>query len=193
MTANADGSLTIDGHGPWRQVAPRLFQGPNGRRLGFEIRGHVISGGSVSHSRLERHPWWAEPQFTVLPFFAALAFVLSGIIPALRTRLGRSARLVGWLSAVGGTILLGSLAFEFQYGPDLYVADREIIALLFRIPMQLTLAMLAIIPVVFAASIRANAWHGWTGRLYGATLSVAALVIVILAGHFGLIGHIRGV
>jgi CubicO group peptidase (beta-lactamase class C family) len=193
VTANADGTLMIDGQGPWRQVAPRLFQGPNGRRLGFEIRGQVISGGSVSHSRLERHPWWAQPQFTVAPLFAALTFALSGIIPALRTRLSRSARLVGWLSAIGGAVLLISLAFEFEYGPDLYVANRETVAMLFRIPMQLALVMLAGLPIIFAASIRARAWRGWVGRLHGALLAAAAIIAVILAGYFGLIGRVSGV
>jgi CubicO group peptidase (beta-lactamase class C family) len=193
VDANADGTLTIGGQGPWRQVAPRLFQGPEGRRLGFEIRGQVISGGFVTHSRLERHPWWAQPQFTVVPFFAALAFALTGIIPALRTRLSRSARLVGWLSALGGAVLLLSLAFEFEYGTDLYVAKREVVTLLFRIPMQLALAVLAILPFVFAASIRVKAWQGWLGRLHGVTLTVAAIMVVIFAGYFGLIGRLHGV
>ncbi|MGC1522279.1 MAG: serine hydrolase domain-containing protein [Steroidobacteraceae bacterium] len=193
VEVNADGSLSIDGQGPWRQVAPRLFQGPEGRRLGFEIRGGVISGGSVTHSRLERHPWWAQPQFTVVPFFAALAWALSGIIPALRARLGRSARQVGWLSALGGAALLVSLACEFEYGPDLYVAHHESVALAFRIPMQLALALLALLPFVFAASIRANAWRGWLSRLHGAMLTVAAIVVVILSGYFGLIGRVHGV
>jgi CubicO group peptidase (beta-lactamase class C family) len=190
---NADGSLTIDGQGPWRQVAPRLFQGPEGRRLGFEIRGHVISAGSVTHSRLERHPWWMQPQFTVIPFFAALAFALTGIIPALRAQLSRSARLVGWLAALGGAALLVSLACEFEYGPDLYVANREIIALAFRIPMQIALLTIAIIPIVFVGSIRAKAWQGWLSRLHGASLTVAAIILVIFAGYFGLIGRVHGV
>ena len=193
VAANPDGSLTIDGQGPWRQVAPRLFQGPDGHRLGFEIRGQVISGGSVSHSRLERHPWWAQPQFTVVPFFAALAFALSGIFPALRVQPERGARRVGWLSALGGAALLLSLACDFEYGPDLYVANRQIVALLFRISMQLALAMLAIVPIVFAASIRASAWRGWAGRLHGASLAAAAILALILAGYFGLIGRLSGV
>jgi CubicO group peptidase (beta-lactamase class C family) len=193
VTVNADGSLMIDGQGPWRQVAPRLFQGPDGRRLGFEIRGQVISGGSVSHSRLERHPWWAQPQFTVVPFFAALAFALSGIIPALRAQPSRSARLVGWLSTLGGAALLVSLACEFEYSPDLYVANREILALPFRISMQLAVGVLAIVPIVFAASIRARAWRGWVGRLHGASLTAAAIMAVIFAGYFGLIGRLSGV
>jgi CubicO group peptidase (beta-lactamase class C family) len=193
VAVNADGSLTIDGKGPWRQVAPRLFADPEGRRLGFEIRGHVISAGSITHSQLERHPWWIQPQFTIMPFFAALAFALTGIIPALRARLSRSARLVGWLAAVGGAALLVSIACEFEYGPDLYIANREIIALAFRIPMQVALVTIAITPIVFVCSIRADAWQGWLGRLHGASLSVAAFMIVIFSGYFGLIGRVHGV
>jgi CubicO group peptidase (beta-lactamase class C family) len=193
VTVNADATLTIDGRGPWRQVAPRLFQGPDGHRLGFEIRGQVITFGSVSHSRLERHPWWAQPQYTVVPFFAALAFALSGIIPALRVQLSRSARLVGWLSAFGGAALLISLACEFEYAPDLYVANRESTALMFRISMQLALAMLAIVPIVFTASIRAKAWRTWPGRFHGASLTAAAIIVIVFAGYFGLIGRLSGV
>ena len=193
VTANADGSLMIGGQGPWRQAAPRLFQGPDGRLLAFQIRGHVISGGAVSHSQLERHPWWAQPQFSTVPFFTALAFALSGLIPALSTRLTERARLVGWLSAGGAAALMLSLGCEFQYGPDLYVADRESVALMFRIPMQLALLMLAVVPVAFATSLKPKAWPGISGLIHGATLSVAAVIIVILAGYFDLIGHLRGV
>ena len=193
VSVAVDGIVSIDGDGPWRQVAPQLFEGPDGRRLAFEIRGNIISAGSVSHSRLERHPWWTQPQFTVVPFFVAIAFTLTGTIPAFRRRLGTIARLTGWLCAIAGVALIISLAFEFEYGPDLYVADHEATALAFRIPMQIGLLVLAITPAVFAASMRARAWRGWAGRLHGASLVLAAIITVALAGYFGLIGHLRGV
>jgi hypothetical protein len=193
VSANADGTLTIDGRGPWRQVAPRLFEAPNGRRIGFEIRGQIISGGSVTHSRLERHPWWAQPAFTVVPFFAALAVALTGIIPASSARRSRGARAVGWLAFGAGAVLLVCLAFEFEYGPDLYVADRDGVALAFRIPMQLALLGFGMVPIAFAASLRAKAGRGWLGRLHGASLTAAAVLCLILAAHFGLVGHLQGV
>jgi len=101
--------------------------------------------------------------------------------------------LVGILSAVGGVALLVSLAFEFEYDPDLYVADHDLVALAFRIPLQIALLMLVVTPIAFVASLRARAWIGWPGRVHGALLAVSALVAVGLAGYFGLVGHFCGV
>jgi hypothetical protein len=193
VAAHPDGTLTIAGEGPWHQVAPRLFQALDGRRVAFEIRGAQITAGSISHSLLERHNGLAQPQFTVVPFFIALLFALSGFVPALRTRMSRSARLVGWLSASGAAMLLVCLGFELEYGPDLYVANREAVALAFRIPMQLALGVLASVPIILVASLRSSAWSGWPNRLHGASLALAALIAALLAAYFGLIGHLRGV
>ena len=193
IEAADDGTLSVDGRGPWRQIAPRLFEDTTGHRLGFEIHGNVITAGTVSHSRLERHGWWALPIFTVEPFFAFALFALSGFSLVLGRRRAPSVRRLGWLAALGGALMLVSLAFEFEYGPALYVADRDMLALTFRIPMQIGLFMLAAAPFAFAQSLRVSAWRAWPWRLYGGALSFASVFAFILAGYFGLIGHLNGV
>ncbi|HEX4242720.1 MAG TPA: serine hydrolase [Steroidobacteraceae bacterium] len=193
VTRGPDGSLVIDGQGPWRQSAPRLFEDPSGHRVAFQIRGDLVSMGSLTHSQLERHTLWTLPSLTVVPFFAAVLLALTGVVPALSRGLPRRARRIAGMAAIGGAVLLVSLAAEFEYGPDLYVADREIAALAFRVPMQAALLLLALVPVAYVVSRRAYAAERWAPRAHGAMLAAACGVSVLLAGYFGLIGHLSGV
>jgi len=192
ITAGSAGTLSIGGR-PYRQVAPRIFAGPDGDRIGFRADHGVVTAGALTISQLQREAWWQLPRFAVIPLVVSLLVCICATPLLRRTRIAPPARAALMLGGLAAVSLIVCLLMEFQFGPTLYVTDREWIALSFRLPMQASVLALAAAPLWYVWSVRLCPASTRMSALAGAALAGAAAIAAAYAMAWGLLGHLSGV
>lgn len=109
--------ITVAGQGPYRWLAPFLYQNEAGHRLAFATHddGHMYMAAGVSIATLVRLSWWQAPFWAPAVYAGALIVLLSGLIhlwPGLQSPARKP------LAMATGAVLLiiAASALELEYG-----------------------------------------------------------------------------
>ncbi|MEV7596825.1 serine hydrolase domain-containing protein [Kitasatospora sp. NPDC089797] len=200
------------GETQWEQVQPGLFQQVGGSaQIAFELNGagEVVSMLTDSDPTIAYQPlaWYQSPELhqrIALGSLAVLALTVIGwavaaVVRAVRGR-GRAGqpvvRLLGWLTGAVLVAATGCFALltsdSNALNQTLFLGDSPLLTLvpaLFAGALVLTLVM-----VVCAVVAWVRGWWGVFGRLHYTGVTLAALLFLLLAGGYDLIGtgHLAG-
>ncbi|MER7848046.1 serine hydrolase domain-containing protein [Kitasatospora sp. NPDC096077] len=190
----------------WEQVQPGLFQQVGGTaQLAFELNGDgdVVSMLTDSDPTIAYQPlaWYQAPELhqrIALGSLAVLALTVLGwaVAAVVRSARGKGragqpvARLLGWLTGLVLVVATGCFALltsdSNELNQTLFLGDSPLLKLvpaLFVGALALTLVM-----VVCAVVSWVRGWWGVFGRLHYTFVTLAALLFLVLAGGYDLIG-----
>ncbi|MFI9359983.1 serine hydrolase domain-containing protein [Kitasatospora sp. NPDC053057] len=194
------------GETQWEQVQPGLFQQVGGSaRIAFELNGDgdVTSMLTDSDPTIAYEPlaWYQAPELhqrIALGSLAVLALTVIGwgvaaVVRAARGK-GRAeqpvARLLGWLT--GAVLVVATAGFALltsdsnALNQTLFLGDSPLLKV---VPaMFLGAAVLTLLMVICAVVAWRRGWWGVFGRLHYTGVTVAALLFLVLAGGYDLIG-----
>ncbi|MEU4581429.1 serine hydrolase domain-containing protein [Kitasatospora aureofaciens] len=203
------GPVTRDpsvGETQWEQVQPGLFQQVGGSgRIAFELDGDgdVTSMLTDSDPTIAYEPlaWYQAPELhqrialgsLVVLVLTVLGWGLAAVVRAARGK-GRAgqpaARLLGWLT--GAVLVVATAGFALltsdsnALNQTLFLGDSPLLKV---VPaMYLGAAVLTLLMVICAVVAWRRGWWGVFGRLHYTGVTVAALVFLVLAGGYDLIG-----
>ncbi|WBP87692.1 serine hydrolase domain-containing protein [Kitasatospora cathayae] len=203
------GPVTRDpsaGETQWEQVQPGLFQQVGGTaRIAFELDGdgEVTSMLTDSDPTIAYEPlaWYQAPELhqrIALGSLALLALTVIGWGVAAVVRAARgagragqpAARLLGWLTGAVLVVATGCFALltsdSNALNQTLFLGDSPLLQV---VPaMYLAAAGLTLLMVVCAVVAWRRGWWGVFGRLHYTGVTVAALLVLVLAGGYDLIG-----
>ncbi|MBD0689034.1 serine hydrolase domain-containing protein [Streptomyces sp. CBMA123] len=213
--AARDGKLVVTGpvsrdpsvtETQWEQVQPGLFQQVGGAaQLAFELNGDgdVVSMLTDGDPTIAYQPlaWYQAPELhqrIAIGSLAVLGLTVIGWLVAAVVRSARGkgragqpvARLLGWVTGavlVAATVCFALLTSDSNaLNQTLFLGDS---ALLTVVPaMYAGAAVLTLLMVVCAVIAWRRGWWGVFGRLHYTGVTVAALLFLVLAGGYDLIG-----
>ncbi|MFF2074954.1 serine hydrolase domain-containing protein [Kitasatospora sp. NPDC058162] len=201
-----------EGETRWQQVEPGLFQQVGGSaRIAFELDGggEVVSMLTDSDPTVAYEPlaWYQAPglhQWVALGSLVVLGLTVIGWLVAAVVRSVRGkgragqpvVRLLGWVTGVLLVAATGCFALltsdSNELNQTLFLGDSPLLTV---VPaMYLAGLVLALLMVVCAVVAWVRGWWGVFGRLHYTVVAVAAVLFLLLAGGYDLIGtgHLAG-
>lgn len=125
-----DGTLTLAGTGPYRRIAPDLFENTKGNRIAFlRLAGEDYMAVHLSAGVFEKKSWLQAPASSLLLTPLLLLVLLSSL---WHLRLSAAPRLkhVARGSLAGALLILAGLCCELQFARDVVTTGEYIPALL---------------------------------------------------------------
>ncbi|MFH9349461.1 serine hydrolase domain-containing protein [Kitasatospora sp. NPDC017646] len=203
------GPVTRDpsaGETQWEQVQPGLFRQVGGSsQIAFELNGdgEVTSMLTDGDPTIAYEPlaWYQAPELHQRIALGSLAVLVLtvigwGVAAVVRAARGRGragqpvARLLGWLTGAVLVVATGCFALltsdSNALNQTLFLGDSPLLKV---VPaMYLGAAVLTLLMVICAVVAWRQGWWGVFGRLHYTGVTVAALVFLVLAGGYDLIG-----
>lgn len=134
----SDGSLSVEGSGPYVQILPGLFENGNtGDQVAFTMRDGEVFMGRNAFPDIRR-PWHANALYNTLPLVLCLLVLLTGGV-YLRHADTRH-RWIGWLALSGAIVFIAALVLEMEIAIRVNrIEGARATAALWRLPMQMAL------------------------------------------------------
>lgn len=188
----ADGDrIWIDGRGPYEQIRPGRFEGPDGRTAEFRIDqgGTWVSFGREPFATYERVSWWARPVVSVIPLAPALLLLATSMLYLL-PRFSGARRRAAMLWLVGAGLFLAGFLLELEYGVMLAeIRGYLLLPSLWRAGIWIAVGAFLIAPVVAVVRWRGVSERtGWMGGIHSALLGIAGLYVVGFSLYWRLLG-----
>ncbi|MFD5465572.1 serine hydrolase domain-containing protein [Kitasatospora sp. NPDC127059] len=190
----------------WEQVQPGLFQQVGGSaQLAFELNGDgdVVSMVTDSDPTIAYQPlaWYQAPELhqriaigsLALLGLTVIGWLVAAVVRAVRGK-GRAGqpvvRLLGWVTGAVLVVATGCFALltsdSNALNQTLFLGDSPLLKV---VPaMYAGAAVLTLLMVVCAVVAWRRGWWGVFGRLHYTGVTLAALLFVVLAGGYDLVG-----
>ncbi|MFD9688597.1 serine hydrolase domain-containing protein [Kitasatospora sp. NPDC059088] len=196
----------------WQQVEPGLFQQVGGSaRIAFELNGDgdVVSMLTDGDPTVAYQPlaWYQAPELhqrvalgsLVVLGLTVIGWLVAAVVRSVRGK-GRAgapaARLLGWVTGLLLVVATGCFALltsdSNALNQTLFLGDSPLLTV---VPaMYLGALGLTLLTVLCAVLAWVRGWWGVFGRLHYTVLAVAAVLFLVLAGGYDLIGtgHVAG-
>ena len=187
----------------WTPIGSNRFTLDGGdQTLAFTIEGNMVTSQMPSNS-FEPLPWYQLPLLHLIALGIAAAGLLAVLIASpVRAVVGkvkkaerrdgagaRTARLIAWLAAA--SLAMFSIAFAIVSADANKLAELPLTgspALSFALNTMSVMTALTLVMLVFAICSWIRRWWATATRISYSLLTVAALVIVVIAIHYRLIG-----
>jgi CubicO group peptidase (beta-lactamase class C family) len=184
------GAVNIGGK-VYDQIYPGLFQDPQTKeRMAFHRDGYGAFMGPAALWIDRRVEAWETPLLTIAPLILFPILLVGAAFYGFSRR--PLYRWVGLGAAALGVLYVGCLLLEAQYANRVLVDDREWLAVLWRLVLQLVLVGLVAWPLaLFAGWMKAPPKLGVRGVAAAAhlgLLALASIALVVLAGYWKLLG-----
>lgn len=200
VTANEDGSLTIDGKGPYVRHARSYYRytDPDGKHVDYAFKKDDAGRQLLTRNEpwqapfgiWQRQPWYATAAWAVLPLLI-LMLLQTSALGRLRWEKDARRRRTLRIAGISGASFLVALLLELQFGDPLdHTGTAQLFTLLWRIVFPS--ACVGFVYNAYSTLRGIIARHGHPGRarvaeFYSDLLGVSGLGLVWLAAFWGII------
>jgi CubicO group peptidase (beta-lactamase class C family) len=182
----------------YRETAINEYQEEGGSRsIVFAASDRGINANFTDASSLafmHQLPWHYRPWLTIYPGLAALALLLTAVVPAASGSTGAATRRLFMLAMVGAVLTVTGLWAELQFALTLlYHGGQTGLAAAWRLVLHIGALILLLVPI-YALSKRRELAGGANALKAGYVLLLCfcSWLVVLLAGYWGLLGHFTG-